>query len=258
MKFFGIEFHVSDHCNMNCKNCNHYSILAPPVFPNFDDFKNDLILSSKWKQYIPRIYLIGGEPLLNPALPDFIETTRYYFPTQTIDVYTNGLLLKSMDDKFWKTLKKNNAGIIHSIHPYWFAGTDYLDIEDLAEQWGITLDTIIYSKFRRFRYDLTKDNGNKSFHECYQKNCTIIRNGRIHRCPFVACSNFVKDYFNVDIKVSADDYLEMKSITDWNQVLDFLSKPSSFCGYCDCDDWEWVNWDRSELKRNEFLIEEIK
>jgi len=40
--------------------------------------------------------------------------------------------------------------------------------------------------------------------------------------------------------------------------LDFLSKPSSFCGYCDCDDWEWVNWDRSELKRNEFLIEEIK
>ena len=38
-----LEFHLADHCNLNCKGCSHFSNLVPqPVFPDKEQFVRDL------------------------------------------------------------------------------------------------------------------------------------------------------------------------------------------------------------------------
>ena len=50
---------------------------------------------------IAEIQLLGGEPLLHPQITLFLETTRKHFPHNTINIVSNGILLKKQSKEFW-------------------------------------------------------------------------------------------------------------------------------------------------------------
>ena len=38
-----LEFHIADHCNLNCKACEHYSgLVHEEIFTNYEKFERDL------------------------------------------------------------------------------------------------------------------------------------------------------------------------------------------------------------------------
>ena len=59
-----IEYHLVNHCNLNCKGCAHFAPLAKPWFADINEFEKDLNQLSS-KVIIDKLTLFGGEPLLN-------------------------------------------------------------------------------------------------------------------------------------------------------------------------------------------------
>ena len=91
-----VECHISYHCNLKCKGCSHFSNIAEPEFPNFEQFQNDMQRLGELFRNIEKIRLLGGEPLLNPELPKYIECCRKIFPLCDMRVVTNGLLIPTV------------------------------------------------------------------------------------------------------------------------------------------------------------------
>ena len=95
------EMHVTEHCNLNCKYCNHFSPLAPEEYLSLEEYERDLArLAFLFDGEMQQIKLLGGEPLLHPHIKDFLTLTRQYFPNGIIKILTNGTLLLNMKDDF--------------------------------------------------------------------------------------------------------------------------------------------------------------
>jgi uncharacterized radical SAM superfamily Fe-S cluster-containing enzyme len=79
------DIYVAEHCNLGCYRCNHFSQLAKPEFADLETTERDLQrLSILSGGNIPAIMLVGGEPLLNPELHEFMRIARLYFPQSRI------------------------------------------------------------------------------------------------------------------------------------------------------------------------------
>ena len=112
------EVHVSEHCNLNCKGCFHFSPLAEPEFLDVIQYEKDLArLSELFYHEVEYINLMGGEPLLNPEIIKIIQLTRQYFPHGKIRVVTNGLKLGEMPDEFWEACHDNSVSINPTLYP---------------------------------------------------------------------------------------------------------------------------------------------
>ena len=63
------EVHIAEHCNLNCKSCNNFSCIAEPEFVDVEEFRKDFArMGEIFSHECEQIYLIGGEPLLNPDI----------------------------------------------------------------------------------------------------------------------------------------------------------------------------------------------
>jgi len=81
------EYHVAWHCNLNCKGCGHNSNLyTRPRFGDLEHFRRDMNRLTELFSNISKIRLMGGEPLLNPQLGEFITSARRAFPGAQIRV----------------------------------------------------------------------------------------------------------------------------------------------------------------------------
>jgi hypothetical protein len=96
-----VEYSVSYHCNLRCSGCSHLSPYSQKKFPSLDSFAADIDRLGKGLHAVD-IRLVGGEPLLNPEIAAFIKTAKESQIADTVMVTTNGLLLHTMKDEFWK------------------------------------------------------------------------------------------------------------------------------------------------------------
>ena len=112
------EVALAEHCNLNCVGCNHFSPLAPPSFPNLEEFTRDFKrMSHLFGDRTQQVKLLGGEPLLNPDINRYLRVARECFPQSEIMIITNGLLLPKMGDPFWETCKEGRIVIAPTKYP---------------------------------------------------------------------------------------------------------------------------------------------
>lgn len=72
-----LETHVADMCNLKCRGCMHFSNIAiHPNYPDLQKFERDFRRLSELFSNIFIIRLMGGEPLLNPGLGEYIRIAR--------------------------------------------------------------------------------------------------------------------------------------------------------------------------------------
>lgn len=95
---------VTNKCNLNCKYCCEKAFGEPEEFPEEIDQLDDKIKYSldELKYFIDKdpnatITFYGGEPLLNPK---FIMSVIDKIPNAKYMVQTNGILLKSLPQKY--------------------------------------------------------------------------------------------------------------------------------------------------------------
>jgi molybdenum cofactor biosynthesis enzyme MoaA len=96
-----LEVHIVDHCNLRCAACCSLSPFLPKWLIDPADFARDLHLARK--ALAPTWFkLVGGEPLLHPAIDECLAIARRAELAEIISVTTNAFLLPRMSARFWQ------------------------------------------------------------------------------------------------------------------------------------------------------------
>jgi MoaA/NifB/PqqE/SkfB family radical SAM enzyme len=265
------DVHIAEHCNLNCKGCEHFSPLAPKTFIETKKYESDCKqLAVLIGEKVDDISLLGGEPLLNPHIIDIIKTSRSCFPKCMIRIITNGLLLRNQTDEFWDSCRIHNIVITISVYP---VNIDYAFIIDKAKTHNVRIqfwgNVKIISKswkelplgylsesWRQLPIDVEgRQNPKKSNALCYASNyCFQLTEGRLYKCWRIAYIKYFNSYFNTDLKVTGDDYIDIYKAESIDEILDKLRRPAPFCRYCKMDSSRVGKWERSKKEIFEWII----
>lgn len=259
-----LEVNLTDHCNLKCRSCDHYSNFAKKQILNINEFTRDIErLSQLCAGSLEAIKLVGGEPLLNPDIIDFINITRKNFPYSRIPLITNGLLLLNMNDDFWVALAENNVLLHVTEYP---TKVDYKAIHEKALKFGIKNENLVNNglfagekKFMvKFAFDITGNQDKYEFICCHHRICScVLKHGRIYPCPPMAYINHFNEHFNQNLVVSPNDYIDLCKVQNYQEIANFLAGRIPFCRYCDIKHrfhhTNRFDWQRSSGELEEYI-----
>ncbi len=225
-----IGIHLTEHCNLSCKYCSHFSSIASKEFYDVKKYKKDMKrLSDITEHKMISIHLLGGEPLLHPKINDFFRITRKYFPNTKIGLITNCTLLDSMDKSFYRAMKKNSIHLIPSIYPI---EINRESIYKKIDKYEICVEkTRPIKTFDKLTLDLSGRQKENSFCRARGTQNRYI-NGKLYPCFVIANIRHFNKRFNQNIPVTNEDYLDIYNVQDAQEIIDFLNKPKPFCKYC--------------------------
>jgi MoaA/NifB/PqqE/SkfB family radical SAM enzyme len=257
-KLLRFEVHLTDHCKLNCKHCDHFSPVAKEKYLNVDSFERDCArISELTGRQIDLLYLLGGEPLLHPQLTGIMDIAGRYFDTGVISIITNGILLFKQPEAFWLSCKRNRIQIIITIYPI---KIDFEAIERLGQKYGVTVLRWDWGgkrkKLYRMPFDLEGKQPVKSnFRRCIRGNtCVFLQDGRLYTCSTIPCIQHLDSHFNLSLQVSENDSIDIHQAKTIDEVLDFLCKPAPFCRYCKVKNMVFgLDWDISKKEISEWI-----
>lgn len=86
--FGKIEFYITNVCNLNCKDCNRFNNYSFTGWQRWSDYKD---IYKRWADHITikQIVLLGGEPLLNPDIIDWVYGLNEIFK-RPVQILSNG------------------------------------------------------------------------------------------------------------------------------------------------------------------------
>lgn len=251
-----IEYHICDHCNLNCKCCSHFSPVSERYSVSLEETEENFKkLSQNFPAHFRSIHLLGGEPLLHPQIIDILQIVRKYFPSKEIQVFTNGTLLSRQDDTFFDTIKKNNIQIGVTRYP---CSVNYDEIKTLLDKKGADY---FFTSFRRsidkFEKRLLSENKGSNWLTnyllCKQTTCHQLRDCRIYLCPYLAYSDNLNKKFGTKFTHEKCDYIDIsKRVTRWDILWKF-GIPGRACRYCDRKGIEMIDWETSKRAREEWI-----
>ncbi|MCL1988520.1 MAG: 4Fe-4S cluster-binding domain-containing protein [Firmicutes bacterium] len=240
-----LEYHVAEHCNLKCKGCFHFSnLVQTEQFPSLEKYRADLLRLSELFGNIRSIRLMGGEPLLNPQLPLFIQATKEIFPLANIFLLTNGLLYKKINGELLAAVKLCNVEVQVSLYKPMIsqksAMQNYFDQNGLA--YSISQPIQQFAQYINVTGD---SNPKESVKQCPASRCTFLSNGNIARCPMPFNISYFTDKIN----------MQQEKINIYDQTLDgfalkqMLSKPMKACRYC--GKLEWFDWQQESCNERQ-------
>ena len=89
-----VEFYITNVCNLTCENCNRYNNYNFRGWQRWSDYAD---IYRKWSDHIElkNVVIMGGEPLLNPTIVDWIHGLSKTFKSG-IQVLSNGSRLNQV------------------------------------------------------------------------------------------------------------------------------------------------------------------
>lgn len=225
-----LEFHVADHCNLNCKYCTHYSpLVQQPVYTEYERFAADLLQLKKYIADIGVVRILGGEPLLNPELGRFIGLTRELYPASIITVVTNGMLIDRLEPSLIEIMKKNMAFFHISFYPPLKDKVQEIQKFLYEQQIPYTITAMI-TEFNKTQ-TMTPQSDEDFFYRCFQASCTCLHGGKVAPCY----APFTTKYFNAAFgkELPVDEGIDLYDDTLTAPVLKAeLLIPMERCRYC--------------------------
>ena len=249
-----LEYHIVNHCNLNCAGCSHFSPLAEHWFVDPNDFERE------WKEVadsgleIRRIRILGGEPLLHPELGYMLKCVRCLFPASDINVVTNGILLGKRKAELLPIFNKYYISLTISCYPdlklnykELLSGFPVVEMYDKTGFWNISLHG-------------TADYPKESFFSCFSSSiakCNFLKDGRIYPCCVIPNLPHFFEYFEETAAMDlAKIPIEESGITVKDHTVEeiesFLRTPSDFCAHCnvkraiEAHPWERTNYQIKE------------
>lgn len=253
------DIHLTDHCNLNCAGCEHFSPLADELFLDINIYEKDCIrLHELTGGAVEYIGILGGEPLLHPCINDFLIISRKYFSVGQISIVTNGLLLEKQPDTFWRCCADRNIDIIISIYP---VKINHFAIKEKADENGVKIiywgDPLNLTKeWRKLKIDLEgKQNHKESNKLCYASNaCFQLVNGKLYKCWRIAYAKYFNKTFKQSLEVKKEDEIDIYSAYSVKEILRKLEKASKFCRYCNMRKPETgLKWKHSKKEITEWI-----
>lgn len=247
-----IEFHLVDHCNLNCAGCSHFAPLVPgEVFTTLEQFNHDLLALKRVYDDVYEIRLLGGEPLLHPEINNFVTLTRQIFRKTRIAIVTNGVFLPAMPTDFWQTCNTNSVRIKISTYPI---HTDFIKVKSIGKNYGVKIkvpkqiDT--FFQFINIRGD---SDPLKSFRACRAMHTTpFVRNGRLYTCSFASHVYLFNEYFNQNLPITELDSIDLLGGVVGADVQKYLYNPIPLCKWCKTERTSF-GWHRSNRDIAEWI-----
>ena len=252
--------HILDHCNLRCKGCDHFACIADENFIDVKTIKKDLERMSFLfgGDYITKIAVMGGEPLLHPELNEILAIVRKNFPYTNIRLTTNGILLLSRDEEFWKTCRENNVQIVVTKYPLQldFDGMKKKAEEEMVE-FKFFEDTDAGQIKRSFKKTINLNgdcNPAESFANCHISNYgNMLLDGKFYGCAFsVQSTRIFNKRFNQNLRLAEEDYLDIYKVNKKEEFFKYAARPKYFCRYCSGKSPVFP-WERSKQNIDEWV-----
>ena len=109
------EFYITNVCNLTCEGCNRFNRFNFKGWQAWQDWKH---IYEQWGEEldIGTIAIMGGEPLLNPDLYQWIEGIGKIWPAVQIEIVTNGTRLHVHDNLYQVLLHNPYVRLTISVH----------------------------------------------------------------------------------------------------------------------------------------------
>ncbi len=233
-----IAFDLAEHCNLRCRGCDHFAPLAEKKLTDLNQFEIDIKRYAKISNsQLSKFKLMGGEPLLNPQIIDFMRVTREYLPNTRILIVTNGILLPQQKEDFWKACNKYNVIVAPTKYPL---KIQYEKVEENAKRHDVKIEYYNNTNFvlkTSGHYPIDMEGQQKpidSFFNCFHNvaNLVFFKNGKIYPCTVAPNIRHFNKYFGTNVLEHERDSIDIHKVNDISEVLEFLSKPIPFCRYC--------------------------
>ena len=248
------EFHVADHCNLKCKGCIHFSSLVEgEVFTDYENIKKDIDQLHNLVPYFEKIHILGGEPLLNKRLSDYVTMVRDYYPYAEISIVTNGILIRQMSDELIKTIRDCRVRISISLYkPVIKHMNDivcFLKKNNLDYRYSDPVDQFAYAF-----------NEGGLLQNIKSLNCTCpnLYNGKLYICPIIAYGKYYNNAFGEHIDDSEGSIDIYSEYTTYDLICKKLHEPVEICDKClyiSNETMRYYSWEQSRDTANHYKWE---
>jgi organic radical activating enzyme len=257
----GVEYSLTDHCNLSCYGCDHASPLLHPRFASPVAFQADLA-ALQGILHVQHIYLIGGEPLIHPEVLEFAQIAKASGIADTVALVTNGVLLHQAPDDLWKTIGRIDL----TLYPGVPLRIPFATLVSKALHFGVRLNV---RRSGAFRQTLLNDQNTdmslvqKIFDACkiaHDYQCHAIYDGRYYKCsvaPYVPKRLALKDRLAVH---TAEDGVSLHHNPNLRRDLErYLTEGKALgaCSFCLGTSGYWRGHHQLSLKgRRDWLGED--
>lgn len=216
------ETHITEACNLKCRGCSHFSVLAKPKHKDLEEFEREYKRLAEIEE-IGVMRLMGGEPLLNPNFMEYLRIARKYFPNTYIVLVTNGILGHKLKPHVEEL---NQLRIDVTISDY------HLDKQNKE------IHTQLHEKGKL--YNISLDPTGSQDKDIAYLFCDIRMNewfyymdGRFYPCCIAGTIKDFWQHFGLDWGINHED-LGIDIFTHTAQEIEeFIHRPCELCKYCD-------------------------
>ncbi len=257
-EILSVDVELVGKCNLNCKGCNHFSPIAEEGEISCENFEQDLKqLSLVLGNRIKSINLLGGEPLLHSDIQEIMKVARDIFTNTRILILTNGILLRDIDDSFWKCAYQNSIDIEITKYPIQI---DYKKIREAGRRYDVNVNFFGRSGYvTKTLFTLPIDVSGKqdpieSFEKCYMaRTCITLNNGKLYPCSYAAYMYRFNNKYNEAIPITKADYADIY-VKNEKEIMEIISNPIPLCAYCNTKKRTYGNkWCTSKCDKEEWL-----
>lgn len=230
-----VEMHVVDCCNLNCRGCTHFSPIFSNRIPDINDRLRDVEKLKTLFSHIAVFNILGGEPLLNPQLNQYICKIRDILPQTHIVLVTNGLLIPRIEEELLACIRDNH--VLVSISEYEPTHKIINQITERLQECGITYRLRPFDRKQKFNKPLSLSDNSIYKLKCISDGCVNLYEGKISRCPTLMYINQFNKVFHTDLP--DEGIIDLYSVRDGNELLNMLQQKVPLCRHCIENEMPW-------------------
>ena len=251
-----LEAHVADGCNLNCKGCLHFSNLyRKDEFPDLDSLLGDIEVVSQHCE-IFQFRVLGGEPLLNQNLENFLKNLRKLLPNTDIAAISNGILIPQTSKTLLKVMHENGIGFNLTLYPPTLKMKDqiYQTLERAGVPYGShEAQTDEFQKFINLNTEIVST---EAYLNCVSRGILTLRAGRIYKCPIETYIGRYFERYGMSKNASAKGRDIRDKSLDWKKTVKMLTdEEGEFCCHCSEHPVSYT-WNNSSPEKEDWLVEE--
>lgn len=261
------EFYITNVCNLACKGCNRFNSFNFKGYQRWSEYKNTY---KKWSKILKleSFGILGGEPLLNPEIIDWIIGTTDLWPDALVRISTNGFQINKVKD-LYNTIKQRpkllmSVGIHNKMHKkeimnlienflvaplrYEFDNKNKYAQEMYVVDANDVVIRVQYNWWFHQGAIIPNENGNLTLHNsdpvkshsiCHSAQCHHFQNGKLYKCGAAALFPDFDRQVGLDLSeqdrnlINSVNFITAEDdIAIQNRFIKNLSNPIPQCKFC--------------------------
>jgi organic radical activating enzyme len=234
------ELHVVEHCNLRCAHCCNMSPYVAERMLSVAEIEAQCRTMARHLD-VDVFKIMGGEPLLHPEITAILGVLRETGISETIRLFTNGLLLHRMTDDFWQALDHLTISSYSSapVKP------EHLRlIADKAREFDVVLNVKPVDRFSEVMASERRldDAATQAvYDECWLRHrCLVVRGGVFYKCTRAAYQRDFRERLDVKgremdaLPEPGDDGIALDAMDFEDRLLAYLNADRALasCRYC--------------------------